>query len=64
MAVISSPCIKICEIESTSRLCRGCGRSLNEIAQWGQMTEAQRLKIMAALPERMRSAGFPAPAQS
>jgi predicted Fe-S protein YdhL (DUF1289 family) len=62
--MISSPCIKICEIEPKSRLCRGCGRSLNEIAQWGQLTEPQRLAIMAILPDRLRDAGLPVPAQS
>ncbi|HEY1837829.1 MAG TPA: DUF1289 domain-containing protein [Rhizomicrobium sp.] len=60
--MISSPCIKICEIDPASRLCRGCGRSLNEIAQWGSLSEAQRRVLMAILPERMRAAGLPEPA--
>ncbi|HEX2590628.1 MAG TPA: DUF1289 domain-containing protein [Rhizomicrobium sp.] len=60
--MISSPCIKICEIDRASRLCRGCGRSLNEIAQWGSLSEAQRLQIMATLPQRLRDAGLPFPA--
>jgi hypothetical protein len=57
--MISSPCIKICEIDRASRLCRGCGRSLNEIAQWGLLSEPQRLALMALLPERMVAAGLP-----
>jgi predicted Fe-S protein YdhL (DUF1289 family) len=57
--MISSPCIKICEIDPASRLCRGCGRSLNEIAQWGSLSEPQRLALMALLPERMDAAGLP-----
>jgi hypothetical protein len=57
--MISSPCIKICEIDQQSRLCRGCGRSLNEIAMWGSMTEPQRLAIMAALEQRLSDAGLP-----
>jgi predicted Fe-S protein YdhL (DUF1289 family) len=35
-----------------SGLCEGCFRSLNEVAQWSMMSEAQRLAIMAQLPER------------
>lgn len=60
--MISTPCIKICEIDPASRLCRGCGRSLNEIAMWGNMSEAQRLQIMATLQQRLRDAGLPTPA--
>jgi hypothetical protein len=57
--MISTPCIKICEIDPASRLCRGCGRSLNEIAQWGSLSESQRLAIMGTLSERLRAAGLP-----
>jgi uncharacterized protein len=56
--MISSPCIKICAIDRASRLCAGCGRSLDEIARWGTLPEVQRLEIMRALPERMRAAGL------
>jgi len=56
--MISSPCTKICTIDAASRLCAGCGRSLDEIARWGSLSEAQRLDIMRALPERMRAANL------
>ncbi|MFD2440251.1 DUF1289 domain-containing protein [Paracoccus kondratievae] len=48
----SSPCIQICQIYADSGLCRGCLRSLDEIARWASMTEAERLAIMAQLPDR------------
>jgi predicted Fe-S protein YdhL (DUF1289 family) len=61
--MISTPCIKICAIDQVSRLCAGCGRSLEEIARWGAMTEAQRQDVMRVLPERLRAAGLnPLPA--
>jgi predicted Fe-S protein YdhL (DUF1289 family) len=60
--MISTPCIKICEIDPASCLCRGCGRSLEEIARWGSMHEAERLAIMATLSTRLKAAGLPAPA--
>lgn len=53
MSAASSPCVKICVIDPISRLCEGCGRTLGEIAQWAAMSEAQRLAVMALLPERM-----------
>jgi predicted Fe-S protein YdhL (DUF1289 family) len=56
--MVSSPCIKICTMDAASRLCVGCGRSLEEIARWGSMSEAERLEIMRALPERMRAANL------
>ncbi|WP_199258533.1 DUF1289 domain-containing protein [Paracoccus binzhouensis] len=49
---VSTPCIKVCRIDADSRLCTGCWRSLDEIAAWGGMTEAERLAVMAGLPER------------
>ncbi|MBV9993266.1 MAG: DUF1289 domain-containing protein [Alphaproteobacteria bacterium] len=48
-----TPCIKVCVIDPASRLCKGCGRTLDEIARWGGMSEAERARVMAELPERM-----------
>lgn len=53
MSSASTPCIKICVIDQASKLCEGCGRTLAEIAQWGQLSEAERLAVMAVLPERL-----------
>ena len=52
--MISSPCTKVCVIDGATGLCSGCGRTLGEIATWGSISEAERLAIMATLPERMR----------
>lgn len=49
----STPCIRVCVIDPVSKLCEGCGRTLAEIAQWGRLSEAERLAIMAVLPERL-----------
>ncbi|MBE2278432.1 MAG: DUF1289 domain-containing protein [Rhodobacteraceae bacterium] len=49
---IESPCVKICVIHPEARLCVGCLRSLDEIAQWSRMTTAERQGIMAELPAR------------
>ena len=51
-AEIESPCIKICVIEPTSRLCTGCLRSIDEISAWSRMTPEARQAVMAELPER------------
>jgi hypothetical protein len=51
--MISSPCIKVCVIDPAAGICAGCGRTLDEIARWGGMSEAQRLDIMRGLPARL-----------
>jgi hypothetical protein len=56
--MISTPCINICTLDPASRLCTGCGRSLEEIARWGTMSEPQRLDIMRGLDARLRNVGL------
>lgn len=53
MKAPSSPCIKVCVIDPASGLCEGCGRTLQEIAQWPRLGEAERLAIMATLAARL-----------
>ena len=53
---IPSPCIKVCVIDTQSSLCKGCHRTLREIAAWGSMPDEMREGIMAALPERAAAA--------
>lgn len=54
--MIATPCIKICVMDPASGLCRGCGRTLDEIARWGSMSEAERRAIMAGLGTRLAGA--------
>ena len=51
---ISTPCIKVCVVDPARRQCRGCGRTLDEIARWSAMSEAERRRVMAALGDRLR----------
>ncbi len=53
MASIETPCIRICVVHPTARLCVGCGRSLDEIANWIVLTDDERRRIMAQLPSRI-----------
>jgi len=59
--MISSPCIKICALDPQAGICSGCGRTLDEIARWGSMSESQRLALMRTLPDRLIRAGVPRP---
>jgi Predicted Fe-S protein len=51
-AEIESPCVKVCVIHPAARLCTGCLRSIDEIAQWSRMTPEARRAVMAELPGR------------
>jgi hypothetical protein len=53
---LETPCVEICEIDDATGLCTGCGRTLNEIAGWAQLTDSQRREIMARLPARLKRA--------
>ena len=51
-----TPCIAVCMIDPRTKLCFGCGRTLPEIARWHRMESAERLAVMAQLPQRMKQA--------
>ncbi|HEY6579015.1 MAG TPA: DUF1289 domain-containing protein [Rhizomicrobium sp.] len=52
LSPVVSPCIKVCAIDPTTGLCAGCARTLDEIARWSAMSDAQRAQIMRELPGR------------
>ena len=53
---LSTPCVKVCVIDPISALCIGCGRTVDEIAAWTALNEAERLAVMAGLGERLAKA--------
>ena len=55
---IASPCTKVCVIDPRSGLCRGCGRTLDEIARWSSFAESERNRIMTELPQRRAAHGI------
>jgi predicted Fe-S protein YdhL (DUF1289 family) len=54
--MIESPCTNVCTVDARSGLCVGCGRTLDEIARWSEMSDAERSQIMRALPARRAGA--------
>jgi predicted Fe-S protein YdhL (DUF1289 family) len=51
-----SPCIGVCIIDPASGFCRGCARTIREIAGWLDFSAEERQRISSALVERQRSA--------
>jgi uncharacterized protein len=50
---LETPCVDICQLDTETGTCLGCGRTRAEIASWAQMSDAERRAIMAVLPARM-----------
>jgi predicted Fe-S protein YdhL (DUF1289 family) len=53
-APVPSPCNKICSMDAEDRYCIGCRRTLDEIAEWGAMTNDERRAVLAELEARGR----------
>jgi predicted Fe-S protein YdhL (DUF1289 family) len=49
---IQTPCVKVCFMDDESGLCLGCFRTLQEVAAWSRLGEAERAAVMADLPSR------------
>ena len=54
---VPSPCVSVCQMDPGSGLCRGCWRSIDEIAGWGTLPDEVRLQIWARIEERQRQVG-------
>jgi predicted Fe-S protein YdhL (DUF1289 family) len=54
--MIESPCVNICTLDARSGICLGCGRTIDEIAQWAAMAASERARIMLELPARLAPA--------
>ena len=42
---VPSPCISVCVIEERTGLCTGCQRTLDEIAAWSVLDDAERRAV-------------------
>ena len=49
---VASPCISVCKMNDARGLCIGCMRTIDEIAAWSTMSDAERRAVWQTLPER------------
>ena len=47
-----SPCAGVCILHAKTKLCLGCYRTINEIAQWQNMSVDDQHRVMAKIDER------------
>jgi len=42
--MVESPCVGICELDNG--ICIGCDRTVEEIYNWEEMTEEEKIKVI------------------
>ena len=47
-----SPCTKNCFLNTSTNICEGCGRTLDEIVEWTRMTDDEKQQVMIRLSEK------------
>jgi len=47
-----SPCVGVCVLDPVTQLCRGCGRSIDEIARWPGLSAEEKRRIIGELRGR------------
>ena len=49
---VPSPCVNICKIDPYTSVCHGCRRTLDEIAAWSSLGDADKRWVWQQLPGR------------
>lgn len=57
---VESPCVLICSIDDKTGWCYGCARTGDEIMGWINMSEEERVALVAQIPDRMAQMDRPA----
>ena len=52
---IPSPCVGVCSLDERD-VCVGCGRTPEEIGEWGTMDNHQRLEVRRLAAQRVTEA--------
>jgi predicted Fe-S protein YdhL (DUF1289 family) len=53
---VASPCVNICQINPETGNCIGCMRTIDEIADWLEMTNEEKRQVLNRLEERRKVA--------
>lgn len=49
---VPSPCVSICELDERRHRCKGCFRTLQEIAAWSALSDADKLQVWQQIEAR------------
>ncbi|UCH50264.1 MAG: DUF1289 domain-containing protein [Betaproteobacteria bacterium] len=53
---VASPCVNICQLNPETGYCIGCMRTIDEIADWLEMTNEEKRQVLNQLEERRKAA--------
>jgi len=53
---VASPCVNICQMNPETGYCIGCMRTIDEIADWLEMTNMEKGQVLNRLEERRKAA--------
>ena len=48
----ASPCVSLCQMHATTGWCRGCLRTLDEIAGWSRLDNTRKYAVLQQLQTR------------
>ncbi len=54
---MKSPCVGVCSTGLGDDVCRGCGRTLEEIREWAAMSDEERAGVMRRLDDQSSENG-------
>ena len=52
---VASPCTSVCRMDARTGWCEGCLRTLEEIAAWAELDDADKRLVWRRLDERRAS---------
>ncbi len=53
---VPSPCLSVCRMDGARAVCEGCWRSIEEIAAWSRLADADKLVVWERIEARQRDA--------
>ncbi len=54
---VPSPCVSVCRMNAHTGYCEGCFRTIEEIARWSALPDAERRAVWRAIAVRRAAAG-------
>lgn len=49
---VPSPCVSVCRMSARTGLCEGCWRTIDEIARWSALGDAERRAVWREIDAR------------
>ena len=55
-ADVPSPCVSVCQMDEATGCCKGCWRTLDEIAHWSVLDASEKLAVWHEIERRQTTA--------